>query len=245
MERNEIPEALEPFMEQIEAYLGAQCASGNAELRELTFGEGVFASEARLFHVTPEIRTHLQGIAHEALHSAYLDAGKEPPKKWPMPLFKLINPQGVIANYSIYSYRKYRDVRTPSKVFAKLQSEKEVLSNLLKREAKKHRDAGGLFSEDIRRQREQIDTLLSAYSPEEEAFEGYEVRIISKKRARYFGDLQWREEGRQKKVQLTAHPRASNIIVYDPALRKTRDVDDFLTSADFNIRDIYVKRTES
>lgn len=238
----ELPEALDPFYGTVADYLDAQAAAGAAICRELSFGEGEFASQARLYEVGPDVRTHLQGIAHEALHAVYLDEGKAAPKKWPMPLFKLINPQGIIANYSIHSYRKYRDVRTPEKVFKRLQGEKAVLANLLRREQKKYPESATAIGRDIAQQQAKIDMLIQAYDPEAEAFEGYEVRLISKARARYFGDVQWRENGRQKKVQLTSDPLAVNIIVYDPTLRKTRPVDDFMHNCDFHVRDIYVKK---
>jgi len=230
------------------------------EGREYVFGRGTEKeTKTMLYYGNEALRDALKAIEKRA--EALYD--KESQKRhYPVSgLFKLINEKGTIGHFSVHEECKFRHVANADKVAKLLDKEVTVWANARRKRLKDTLSNKGIsqaaftqamseLEREIESGKEAVKRLQKFYRPgngkesddpeyREGCFEGFEVRILSKSHAKYFGTLRWREGGKQKKAHLSI--LAPNVIIYSPESRSDDIVDAFMREAQIIVGDIFAK----
>lgn len=220
------------------------------EAREYTYGEGKMQTQSRLYLCDEAVRDALLALRREA-EAAY-DAPSQK-KRYPLSkLFKLINPEGVAHHFSVNKERRFRHLASPKRVAAALEREVAVWAAKERKRIKERYEPGAersaaleRFEADAQRAREEVAEVLRAYVPPENeeddgAFEGYEVRIISKQNAKEYASLHYYLEGEKRQRHAHLSIEAPNVLVYRSRRREDEKVEGFMRRATERFGDIFI-----
>lgn len=238
-------EAFERYKEEALSLLG------RCEGRTYEFGEGALKTASTLYlcgHETVEALKALRERA-EAEYDNPTQAKRFPLSK----LFKLINPDMPAHHFSVNKEKRFRHIKSPRRVAEMLEREVAVWANkerkalreqLADAEPARRSERMAELEEKISEANTRVKQLIDTYVPPdsddgEGYFKGYEVRIISKQRAKEYASLHFYLEGEKRQRHAHLSIEAPNVLYFVPHQRSDEIVERFMRDAEIAIGDIF------